>query len=54
VEVFLSEDVEQYGKELFRRIAGRILHLVGHERHSELFIGDEEVEHLAQALLVAE
>jgi hypothetical protein len=52
--VFLSDAVTQDGKERFRRSAGRVLDRGGHERHAELFLGDEEVEHLAKALVVPE
>jgi len=54
VVVFGGDTVAQDGEERFRRAAGRVSDRGGHERHAELFLGHEEVENLAKALLVAE
>ena len=44
----------QHGTNASDGRAGRVLDGSGDERHAELLLGDEEVEHILESLLVAE
>ena len=51
--ILLGDAVAQDGQELLRGSAGRVLDRGGHEGDPELLLGDQEVQDLLQALLVA-